>query len=85
MYGTTVSKIRQANGLGRSGRIYPNQKLIIPSGKTASYTIYTIRRGDTLSRIAYKNHTTVSKLMAWNGLTDPELINIGDKLKIYYD
>ncbi len=84
MHGTTVSSIRQANGMGRRSRIYANQKLVIPSGKT-SFTIYTIRRGDTLSKIAYKNRTTVSKLMVWNGLTDPGLINIGDKLKIYYD
>jgi membrane-bound lytic murein transglycosylase D len=85
MHGTTIARIRQANGLSRSSRIYPGQNLMIPSSQSESFKIYTIRRGDTLTKIAYQNRTTVSKLMAWNGLTDPELISIGDRLKIYYD
>jgi membrane-bound lytic murein transglycosylase D len=84
-FGTSVSKIRAANGMGRRSRIYPNQRLTIPGSDSPNFKIYTIRRGDTLSGIAYKNRTTVSKLMAWNDLRDPGMINVGDKLKIYYD
>jgi membrane-bound lytic murein transglycosylase D len=84
-YGTTTSAIKRENGLGRSSRIYPGQKLRIPglSSSGDKYTIYTVRRGDTISEIADLYKVPVSRLMAWNNVTNPRNLKIGAKLKIY--
>lgn len=44
--------------------------------------IYTVVKGDTLTRIAHHYKTTVSALMAENGITDPTKLSIGKKLRI---
>lgn len=46
----------------------------------ASY--YTIRRGDTLSRIATRNGTTVSKLCRLNGLSTTSKLKVGRKIRL---
>ncbi len=46
----------------------------------ASY--YTIRRGDTLSRIASRNGTTVSNLCRLNGLSTTSKLTIGRKIRL---
>jgi len=84
-FGTTTSNIRKLNGLGRSSRIYPGQVLTVQPGGDRNYVIYKVRRGDTLSRIARKYRTSISKILVSNGKTDPDNLNIGEKLKIYMD
>lgn len=46
---------------------------------------YTVKHGDTLSAIAKRYNTTVSKLVADNGIRNPNLIYVGQKLKIKLD
>lgn len=41
---------------------------------------YTVVKGDTLSELAVKFGTTVSNLVKWNNITDPDFIVIGQKL-----
>lgn len=43
---------------------------------------YTIRRGDTLSRIASRHSTTVSKLCRLNGLSTSSKLSIGKKIRL---
>lgn len=43
---------------------------------------YTVKRGDTLSAIAAKYGTTYQKIAAHNGITNPNLISVGQKIKI---
>lgn len=43
---------------------------------------HTVRRGDTLSKIAAKYNTTVEALAASNGIKNPDRINVGDVLTI---
>lgn len=45
-------------------------------------TIYIVKAGDTLSKIAKKYKTTVKKLVEWNGIKNPDLIHVGQKIKI---
>lgn len=52
-------------------------KSISPSSAT-----YTVEKGDTLSEIANKYHTTVSALASANGIKDPNKIYVGQKIKI---
>jgi LysM repeat protein len=44
--------------------------------------IYTVVKGDTLSKIAKAFGVTVANLVTWNGIKNPNAINIGQKLKI---
>lgn len=47
------------------------------------FIIYRVKSGDYLGRIASRHHVTVSQLMRWNGLTNPDRLREGQKLKIY--
>lgn len=40
-------------------------------------TVYTVKAGDTLGRIAAKHGTTVAKLAEINGIKNPNLIHVG--------
>lgn len=47
-----------------------------------SETVYTVKNGDTLSGIAAKYRTTYQAIAAFNGITNPNLIRAGQKIKI---
>ena len=49
----------------------------------ARWISYTIVRGDTLTKIANRFAVSVSKLVQWNNIADPDHIVAGHKLKIY--
>lgn len=44
--------------------------------------VYTVVKGDTLSGIANKYGTTYQKLAEYNGISNPNLILVGQKIKI---
>lgn len=55
------------------------------SNKTSansSYVTYKVKKGDTLSKIAKANNTTIDVLVKLNAIKNPNVINIGDVLKI---
>jgi cell wall-associated NlpC family hydrolase len=86
---TTVSKIREANGLKKSGVLKIGKTLKIPTKAYASHTKivtkptkYVIKSGDTLSGIARKHQTTVSKIREANGLKKSDTIKVGKVLKL---
>jgi membrane-bound lytic murein transglycosylase D len=82
-YGTTTARIRSLNGLGRSSRIYPGQVLTVSDGGSGDYVIHKVRRGDTLSRIAQKYRTNISRIISANDIDDPDELRVGTRLKIY--
>ena len=43
---------------------------------------YTIKKGDTLSKIAKQHHTTVNKLCQLNGITAKTILRVGRKLRV---
>lgn len=49
---------------------------------TGSDTVYTVKSGDTLSAIAAKYGTTYQKLASYNGISNPNIIHVGQKIKI---
>lgn len=48
----------------------------------SSVTYYTVKSGDTLSKIAAKFGTTYQKIAKDNGISNPDEIYVGQKLKI---
>jgi LysM repeat protein len=44
--------------------------------------VYIVQGGDTLTAIAHRYHMTVNTLAAYNGITDPDLIHTGDRIKV---
>jgi len=94
-YGTTYQKLAEYNGIANPNVIRVGQKIKIP-GKTSSAqsgttakpetapaeTVYTVKSGDTLSAIARKYGTTYQKLASYNGISNPNKISVGQKIKI---
>jgi putative chitinase len=85
-YGTTVWAIMRANGLANPNRIYAGQRLVIPRATGHTYPHkgagYVVRRGDTLSGIAYRFGVSVNSLIRANGLANPNRIYAGQRLVI---
>ena len=52
------------------------------SPRAHSHSFETGRAGDTLTAIAARFHTSVSRLVALNGIADPNLIHTGERLKV---
>jgi LysM repeat protein len=90
--GITVAELKAANNLQASASVKPGQKLIIPS-KTATETgaskatatspagTYTVKSGDTISKIASRHRTTSAAIRAANNLSGDHL-KIGQVLQI---
>ena len=60
----------------------PVSKPQLTTPKATTTTEYVVVKGDTLTKIAKKFNTTVSAIVALNGLNNPNLIVVGQKLKI---
>lgn len=86
-FGTTVQYLSKINGITNPNLIYPGETLQIESSgvssnQTSTVTTYIVKSGDTLSAIASRFGTTVSKLVSLNNISNPNLIYPGQKLTI---
>lgn len=94
-YGVTVNDIMQANGITNPNLIYVGQELVIPGCNPGGPTPppgpteqppdgcqHVVQPGDTLYSIARHYGTTVSAIMAANGIVNPDLIYVGQVLVI---
>ena len=89
-YGTTSGEIAEINNISNPNLIYPGQQLKIPTNSTTEGEetrgtgdiIYTVQRGDTLSKIAREYNVTVAHIVELNDITNPNLIYPGEKLRI---
>lgn len=52
------------------------------AGAAQGVTVYTVKKGDTLSQIAAKYGTTYQAIAANNGIKNPNAIRVGQKIKI---
>lgn len=52
------------------------------AGAAQGVTVYTVKKGDTLYRIAAKYGTTYQAIAAYNGIKNPNVIRVGQKIKI---
>jgi LysM repeat protein len=89
-FGVTVARIQAANGLGTSTVIKVGQILQIPTTATSSPAVttspvvktYTVKSGDTLWGIASKLGVSATALASLNGITNANLIKVGQVLKV---
>jgi LysM repeat protein len=92
-YKTTVTELKSINKLS-SDSLYINQSLQVPGAAKSSpaakpptpaipsaATAYTVKSGDTLSKIALDHKISLTDLMSWNQLTH-HIIHPGQVLKI---
>lgn len=85
-YNTTVQSIAIENNISNPNLIYIGERLIIENVRydrhETSHSIYIVRYGDTLSQIAIRYNTTVQNLVNLNSIKNPNLIYVGEKLRI---
>lgn len=80
-YNTTPQELYEINSF-----LIPNepltigQRIIIPVPRTDSFEYYTIRKGDTLYKIAQKYNVTSEELAELNGLKKDEFLYEGQVL-----
>lgn len=83
MYGTTYQHLAEINGISNPNVIHVGQVLKIDGTANASASVYyTVQSGDTLSSIASKYGTTYQHLAQINGISNPNLIYAGQKIKV---
>ena len=94
-YNTTTATLTSLKSLANPNLIYVGQVLKLANTTTASTsstssatstsssaTTYTVKSGDTLSSIASSYNTTTSTLTSLNNLSNPNLIYVGQVLKV---
>lgn len=52
------------------------------AGTSSGDQYYRVQRGDTLYRISRRFNQPVSRLMAWNNLKNPSLLEVGQQLRV---
>jgi N-acetylmuramoyl-L-alanine amidase len=85
-YGTTTAAIARANGVADPNLIVAGARLAIPSGAAAGPTVasttHTIKAGETLWDLAQRFGTSVDALARTNGISNPNLVVAGTRIKV---
>ena len=83
-YGTSTAVLAQLNGIQNPNRIYAGQVIRVPvrTAGSGQEAYYVVRPGDTLSGIASRFGTTYQRLVQLNGIRNPNLIYVGQRLRV---
>lgn len=81
-YGTTYQELARINNIVNPNLIQIGQVIKISEKNSVTDRIYTVKSGDTLSKIAKMYNTTVGDLVTKNNISNPNLILVGQKIKI---
>ena len=68
------------NALGN--RYQSVQNIVNSRYSTPLTTRYVVKSGDNLTAIAKRFNTSVGNIVAWNGIKNPDLIYVGQVLKV---
>lgn len=80
-----IMKQKGLNGFSANADVKPQDPVIPtpqPTPAPSNDTIYVVKAGDTLSGIASKYGTTYQTLAAYNNISNPNLIYVGQQIKI---
>nr|WP_307721580.1 LysM peptidoglycan-binding domain-containing protein [Embleya hyalina] len=80
MFGTTIDQLAKWNNISNPDLINIGQKLIVNKSDAPHDTFYTVKSGDTLTAIAHRFGTTIDQLVTWNGIPDPDVIQVAQRL-----
>ncbi len=80
-YGTTVDRIKRDNGL-RGDRLHVGQRLVINTGIPKGARTYSVRKGDTIGKIARAHNRPLNEVLRANGLSRSSTIYPGQVLII---
>lgn len=78
-FNTTYQNLAAINGIGDPNSIQVGQVLKV-TGTASTEDTYYVQSGDTLSGIASKFGTTVNALVSRNGISNPNVISVGQKI-----
>ncbi|MGH2754198.1 MAG: LysM peptidoglycan-binding domain-containing protein [Actinomycetota bacterium] len=81
-YGTNADALARANGIGNPNMILAGARLRVPGGATSSVRTHEVTAGETLSSIASRYGTSIDSLARVNRLADPNMIVIGQRLRV---
>jgi GH25 family lysozyme M1 (1,4-beta-N-acetylmuramidase) len=90
-YNTTVARLVELNNIANPNLIYAGATLIVPIGEDSKYgndtstsgqTIYIVKAGDTLNKIAEEFGTTAIAIAKENNIRNINLIYVGQRLII---
>jgi LysM repeat protein len=83
-HGISLSALQAANpDIAKQRFIFPGDKLVIPNGNSATHVVH---RGETLSKIAAQNNTSVDALMRSNpAIRNADQIYPGQKINIPHE
>ena len=78
-WGVSVDDLASYNGIKNPNVVNVGQ--VIKKPGSGSSDTYTVKKGDTLSEIAAMWNISASDLAAYNGIKDPDVINVGQVIK----
>lgn len=81
-FGTSYQALASLNGISNPNLIYVGQVLRVNGSASNTSVYYTVRAGDNLSAIASRYGTSYQSIAVLNGLANPNLIYVGQTLKI---
>lgn len=80
-YGVSTATLQSFNGISNPNLLFVGKKLKIPSS-SVSQIDYVIKTGDSLGGIASRFGVKASDLISINGIDQPNLIKVGQKITI---
>ena len=80
-YGVSTAALQAVNGISNPNLLFVGKKLKIPPA-TIRQIEYTIKKGDSLGGIASRFGVKSSDLIKLNQIKQPDLIKVGQKIKI---
>ena len=94
-YKVGVRSLASWNGMAPGDTLRVGQTLVVWTGKMSPQSMhpgsqvrpvhYTVRKGDSLSRIADRFNVKVSDLRRWNTLPEGRYLQPGQHIKLYVD
>ena len=81
-FGISVDDLVKLNSIENPNLIYVGQILKVTNNHSPGPVYYTIKSGDTLSQIALVFGISVAQLQTWNGITDPNVISAGQRIRV---